>query len=788
MAALGQPIEKRNFRYDDLLYPSGQFRDHWRPGQSVPDVSRPETKLWLYFLGASFIDVGCEAIHFGQAELMNRNDRSLDHYWHVLTLIRSYAAENARRGMVLCDSHVPSAGQVLDELAGLSIVAFDKRNTQDPLPPDLAVATVLRQPTLAKRNQDTAIQRHLDDGAQTSRPCRWSISIAARPRFVYAGSGVRMCLDRGDHEEETEMNRSLWLSVMMVCGSIPVWASTPVMVQDFEAASEKPSVWVVNIPNDNASVGLSTDQPQDGRQCLKLQYQFVGTGDFQYLGIPNKVRIQAPIHKLRYWIKGDNSKCSYGLQVSDASGETHQYRSLSTGTGQGGIIDFTGWKEVTFDLVAPHETWGGDRNGKLDLPMTTIVLTIGQPVAESDGKQALLPVESELCFDALSVDSEKSAEETLGCQVSVLSPEYCSDVKGDTPVTLSAPGFKRLKVRCWKQGDGFGSDSIVATVALDAKGNGSFAFPADDYPHGPVTVTISGDNGSVKDNCYLQLYNRGGVSWNEGMPGDPPPAEGMSLVFADDFSGPLSISSTNLKATYYDHKPPNGWQDFSTIPFTSYDKPNSPFNQVDSYLRIRASEKAKSSGLMSSMKNDASGITAGAPCYFECRFIGPNAIGTWPAFWLLTDYMTDHLKGKKVPCDELDIIEAYGGEGHGSPNAYDTYMVVPHAWDQGERGKVLEKKAFEGLQNPIRMRKFGIPSTWYERPHTYGCKITETDTIYYCDNIEVGRHPTLPLSKTQPFFFLINLATGGGWPVDLSRYNGMADMYVDYVRVYQGKK
>ena len=111
-------------------------------------------------------------------------------------------------------------------------------------------------------------------------------------------------------------------------------------------------------------------------------------------------------------------------------------------------------------------------------------------------------------------------------------------------------------------------------------------------------------------------------------------------------------------------------------------------------------------------------------------------------------------------------------------------MICPHAWDQGETGKALEKKAFDGMHNPIRMRKFGIPSTWFEAFHTYGCKITETDTIYYCDNIEVGRHPTLPLSKEQPFFFLINLATGGGWPVDLSRY-GLADMYVDYVRVYQ---
>ncbi len=52
----------------------------------------------------------------------------------------------------------------------------------------------------------------------------------------------------------------------------------------------------------------------------------------------------------------------------------------------------------------------------------------------------------------------------------------------------------------------------------------------------------------------------------------------------------------------------------------------------------------------------------------ECRFIGPNAIGTWPAFWLLTDNMADARKGIKTPCDELDIIEAYGGEGPREPN------------------------------------------------------------------------------------------------------------------------
>jgi hypothetical protein len=589
------------------------------------------------------------------------------------------------------------------------------------------------------------------------------------------------------HQVKEPMSMTSWTSrrllprasILLVCVLVRVALAAPVMLQDFERGAAAPTVWVVNIPNANASVRLSTDDPHDGRQCLKLHYRFVGTGQFQYLGMPNKVNVPTPVVTLRYWLKGDDSKCSYGVQVTDAGGETHQY---SKNTGQCGLIDFIGWKEVVIDLTSGHETWGGDKNGKLDYPLTAITLTVGQPT--DDGK--LLAAEGDLYFDSLRVDSEKATAETVGRQVSVITPAYGSDVKGDTAVALAAPGFASVAVKCWRQGEGFGSDSTVATVVLDAQGNGSFVFPADHYPHGPITVRISGVSGSVPDNCYLQLYNRGGVSWNEGLPEEPPPAaQGMALVFADDFNEPLSISSTDPAATYYDHKPPNGWQDFSKHRFSSYHSRQNPFAQVDTYLRIRASDTKQSSGLISSLKNDASGITARAPCYFECRFLAPNAIGTWPAFWLMTDYMTDFLQGRKVPCDELDIIEAYGGEGPRTPNAFDTYMICPHCWDQGDAGKAIEKAAYEALHNPIRMRRFGIPSAWYETFHIYGCKITETDTIYYCDNIEVGRHPTLPLSRQSPFFFMINLATGGGWPVDLSRYHGQADMYVDYVRVYQ---
>jgi hypothetical protein len=102
--------EKRNFRYEQMLYPSGRGRNHWRPGSSIPDVSRPETRIWFYFLATSYIDAGCEAIHFGQAEIMDGNDPDHRHWWELLERVRGYAKEHARRRWVLCDAHVPSGG------------------------------------------------------------------------------------------------------------------------------------------------------------------------------------------------------------------------------------------------------------------------------------------------------------------------------------------------------------------------------------------------------------------------------------------------------------------------------------------------------------------------------------------------------------------------------------------------------------------------------------------------------------------------------------------------------
>jgi hypothetical protein len=140
--ALGQPVENRNFRYADMLYPDGRRQDQWRKGSSVPDVSRPETKLWFYFLAASYIDIGFEAIHFGQAEIMNYNDPDLAHWAQVLALTRAHAAKHARRHMVLCDAHVPRGGLVREGRLLLDFHSFPLRIMEVPDRPQEAILKV----------------------------------------------------------------------------------------------------------------------------------------------------------------------------------------------------------------------------------------------------------------------------------------------------------------------------------------------------------------------------------------------------------------------------------------------------------------------------------------------------------------------------------------------------------------------------------------------------------------------------------------------------------------------
>jgi hypothetical protein len=114
LEAFDLPAETRNFSYQDMLYPDGKRVNHWRSGASVPDMSRLETQMWFFYLCASYIDAGVEAIHFGQVEIMDDRDPDHTHWLDMMARVRQYASLHARRHFLICDAHVPGGGIVHD--------------------------------------------------------------------------------------------------------------------------------------------------------------------------------------------------------------------------------------------------------------------------------------------------------------------------------------------------------------------------------------------------------------------------------------------------------------------------------------------------------------------------------------------------------------------------------------------------------------------------------------------------------------------------------------------------
>lgn len=378
--------------------------------------------------------------------------------------------------------------------------------------------------------------------------------------------------------------------------------------------------------------------------------------------------------------------------------------------------------------------------------------------------------------------------QTKGWEQAILvsEPALRSDIEGPVTVRFAAPGMHAAKALCWQQPTddqpshwGHDVNLTPGGIELDADGNGSFVFDAPSFPYGPTTIRIfARGEGERRDVFELQLYNKAGVVWNAGIPEtDPPAASGMTLVFSDDFDGPLSISKDGQGARYNAHKPRFG--DFSGWPFRDPSGELNPFEQVDTYLRIKARkpEGTKgSTGLIATVGMDGEGFWAKPPCYLECRFTAHSAPGSWPAFWTITSL------DRGVPGDELDICELYGGVGKGNPN-HPGYSIVSHFWGQTNADGSKKK----GVSARPMITELGGKSYWSTTFHTYAVMIGLEDTVYYFDDIEVLRHPTNDVSRDNPHCLLVNYAIGGisGWKIDMERYGNGSDMYVDYIRAYQ---
>ncbi len=148
----------------------------------------------------------------------------------------------------------------------------------------------------------------------------------------------------------------------------------------------------------------------------------------------------------------------------------------------------------------------------------------------------------------------------------------------------------------------------------------------------------------------------------------------------------------------------------------------------------------------------------------EARIAMPSFQGVWPAFWMLGD----NISSVGWPsCGEIDIMEHVntGGEVVGTIHWAD--------------------------QNGAHAEYGGRTGTSITNYHTYTVEWNASSIKWFIDgvkyhevNIANGVNSTSELHNNH--FILLNLAIGGNWP-GFSVDNGAfpANMYIDYVRVYQ---
>lgn len=145
----------------------------------------------------------------------------------------------------------------------------------------------------------------------------------------------------------------------------------------------------------------------------------------------------------------------------------------------------------------------------------------------------------------------------------------------------------------------------------------------------------------------------------------------------------------------------------------------------------------------------------------EARIKMPSFQGSWPAFWMLGDYIQ---RVGWPACGEIDVMEHVNT----SPDVHGTIHWFADAY------------AVYGGSTPIDVTQWHVYSVeWDEQ----GISWAVDGNVYHVANITNGINGTDEFHNT--FFILLNMAIGGNWPgfvVDTSALPAV--MSVDYVRIY----
>jgi len=212
----------------------------------------------------------------------------------------------------------------------------------------------------------------------------------------------------------------------------------------------------------------------------------------------------------------------------------------------------------------------------------------------------------------------------------------------------------------------------------------------------------------------------------------------------------------NQELEYYTTRPENSYiQDGSLVIKAIKESYTGP----DGVKRDYTSARLKTQGLFTQ-----------AYGRFEARIKIPFGHGIWPAFWMLGD---DIPQTHWPNCGEIDIMENIGKE-----------PLIVHGTIHGPG-----YSGASGIGSPFSLK---TGQRFADQFHVYAIEWEPKEIRWYVDdNLYKTITPSnLPAGAKwvydHPFFLLLNVAVGGGWPGNPDGTTVFPQaMLVDYVRVYK---
>ena len=255
----------------------------------------------------------------------------------------------------------------------------------------------------------------------------------------------------------------------------------------------------------------------------------------------------------------------------------------------------------------------------------------------------------------------------------------------------------------------------------------------------------------------------------------PPPTPTWTLVWSDEFDG--ADGSSFDPAKWVAEVGGNGWGNQEREYYTT--RPENIALDGNGHLVITAIAESATTSLScwygscryTSARIKTKGLFAQTYGRFEARIRIPRGQGLWPAFWMLGDNI-DAVGWPRS--GEIDIMENIGRE----PNMVHGTMHGPGYSGAG------------GIGGPYALASGAFADDF----HRYAVEWSPGLVVWYVDDTRYFQTTpsSIPSSATwvfdHPFFLLLNVAVGGGWPNDPDATTTFPQqMVVDYVRVYKAK-